>query len=90
MLVWAEALQSLKALIESPNADQVPWFFCPKVSPEISFPSQGLSSPPKPTAPATVSTQTAPLHKFPNLYLTGPSRQAGHPFLASESGKTLS
>lgn len=36
MLVWPEDLQSPKASLESPEAYHVLWFFCPKVSPEIS------------------------------------------------------
>lgn len=65
-------------LLKSPEADLVLWFFCPKVSPEISSPAppppQSLSPPTQGPALAAVSTQTDPYLTIPKP-LSGPSRQ---------------
>lgn len=80
MLMWPEDLQSLKASLESPEADQFLWFFCPKVSPESSriLPPnpKGLSSPTQAPLLQQLSTQTVPTAHVPKPLSNRSSRQA--------------
>lgn len=77
MLVWPEDLQLLQLTLTHLKLIRF------SGSSTLKFLVKFLASPPracllqpKAPAPAAVSTQSVPTHKLPNLYRTGPNRQA--------------